>query len=691
MKVSLEWLKEFVPIRLPVEKLCERLAMGGLEVVRVEKKDGDTILEIEVTPNRPDLLSHIGIAREIAALTRARPKFPKIPYTVPRKPYAAKLPLRISVQDKKGCLRYIGRLFDNVQVGPTPSWMKERLERLGLRSVNNVVDTTNYVLLETGQPLHAFDYDKIEGGDIIIRSARRGETLATLDGESRTLQEVDLVIADSKKPIALAGVIGGKETEIGPDTKRVLLESAYFDPVRIRRTSKRLGVSTESSYRFERSVSLEGVKQGSDRVALFLMKWADASLVASLDHGQKSFPSKRIQISLQGLEEILGVSLSSSRTRALLSSLDCRVSTKGRSFQVTPPLFRRDLKEMVDVAEEVGRLLGYDQIPVTVPIRERVSLEKEIDPAGDVRRIEKQIKDFLVSQGLFEVVTYSLLSKTLLKTAMFGPEGGGLTKNRFHELLDEVEYGIRIKNPVSLEQEVMRPSLIPRLKEVAAYNHHRQVEGVAIFEIGPVYQKNKNAYTERKQIGILLSGVKSGDWNTKPSPYNYFDIKGTCEALVKMLNPFAEIHYRPIVDRAPGYPANWLLVGNQTLGSLRGAEKTCVAELDLEALVSVAAGVKKYAPLPKYPFVHRDISLIVKENFASEEIMQIIRTEGGSWVQEVSLFDTYSDPRIVPEGCRGLAYRIEFLHPDRTLTDEEVNEKYKSILEALKKHSAQVR
>lgn len=698
MKVSLEWLKDFVAIQMPLAPLCDRLTMGGLEVIGTEKKGSDTILEIEVTPNRPDLLSHVGIAREIAVLTGARLRFPKTQHAVRSTPayafasarqsrlwrtrHVKKLPLRISIQDKKGCLRYIGRLSDGVQVGATPPWIRERLERLGLRSVNNAVDITNYVLLETGQPLHAFDYDKIEGGAVIIRSARQGETLLTLEGRKCTFEKGELVIADASKPIALAGVVGGKATEITRETTRVLLESAYFDPVRVRRASKRLGSSTESSYRFERGVSLEGVQTGSERAQSLFERYTKAFLVApAIDQGKKSFPKRTVSVSFQELDGILGLCPKVSHVRSILSSLGCRVGTSKKALRIIPPPFRQDLKDTVDVAEEVGRIFGYDRIPTTAPLRERVPVEKETVPADAARITGNRIRELLVSQGLFEVVTYSLLSKALLAREVFDLEASA----------------IPIRNPISLEQELLRPSLIPRLIEVAAYNHHRKVGGVPIFEIGPVYEKQGNAYRERKKIGILLSGIKPGNWKEKPSPYDYFDLRGKCDALVKSLNPSLMITYQAVVDRK--VPAMELWAGGKPLGILKGLaspdtfgirEKLFVAELEFSELLSLASSAK-FTPLPKFPSVRRDISLIADRRIPSEALVRLIQTEGGEWVEEITLFDTYADSRIVPEGSQGLAYRIGFRHPDRTLTDEEVNGKYQAILEALKRLGVRIR
>lgn len=683
MKVSLEWLREFTPVRLPVAKLIDRMAMGGLEVVGVEKKGTDTVLEIEITPNRPDLLSHVGVAREIAALTGTTLKLPRPFLKTPRQKTGSP---GIVIEDKKGCLRYIGRLLEGVRVGPSPSWLASRLERLGFRSINNVVDITNFILLEEGQPLHAFDHDKIAGGKLVIRTARRGEKLPALDEVTYFLEPGDLVIADRDKPVALAGIIGGKGTEVSLGTRRVLLESASFNPARVRRTAKRLGITTESSYRFERGVSLKGVARGSERAAELLIKETGAEQTGVSDLGEKLSPKRTISLSLRELEVTLGIACPKAKTKKEFIALGCRVSAGTDILRVTPPPSRLDLKEPVDLVEEAGRLLGYDRIPATVPVSERTAVGEGRSPLDPKRAVETHIKELLVSQGLFEVVTYSLLSRTLL--GAFGADPSA----------------IAIRNPVSLEQELMRPSLLPRLVEVAAFNHRRKVEGVPIFEVGTVYQKEGSRYRERKKVAILLSGKTSGSWRTQSTLYDYFDLKGRCEALVKAFHPSPKFIYSSVSAPFFSGPSQTLCVDSpgQKIGILGELSpsvlsffdvkgKMAVAEIDLEDFIRATSVSKTYTPLPKHPSIRRDVALIVGEECTSEELTRAIREAGGEWVKDVSLFDTYSDPRIVPKGSRGLAYRIEFLHPHRTLTDEEVNEKYQAVLDALTQLGAQIR
>lgn len=367
MKVSVNWVKEYVEFSASPAELAEKLTMAGVEVEAIEKVKGDTVFVCEVTPNRPDCLNMIGVAREFSALLNKTLRIPSTGHLrFPRKPAP------VTILDKMGCLRYIGTLVKGVKIASSPPQISKRLEAVGLRTINNVVDITNFCLLETGQPLHAFDYDKLMGGRIIVRRAREGERITTLDGEERTLDSSILVIADQERPVAIAGIIGGKETEVTTSTKNILLESAYFDPVWIRQASRRLGISTDSSYRFERGVDREMVKGGADRALSLMMRWAGGRIT----HYRDVYPGKnkfnktngKISISIPEVNHFLGAQATQRQCIRILSRLGCHVvpQVKDRLF-VQPPSFRSDLRQKVDIMEELARIFGYDRLSMSIP------------------------------------------------------------------------------------------------------------------------------------------------------------------------------------------------------------------------------------------------------------------------------------------------------------------------------------
>ncbi|MBI3088246.1 MAG: phenylalanine--tRNA ligase subunit beta, partial [Candidatus Omnitrophica bacterium] len=362
MKAPIEWVKEFVAVRLPAEELAHRLTMAGSEVVGISRAGGEPALDFEITPNRPDCLSIIGIAREVAAITGQKLKLP--PRTSSLEP---RTPLRIRIEDRKGCRRYIGRLIEGVRLGPSPSWMQKRLEACGLRPINNIVDITNYVLLEYGQPLHAFDYRRLAEGTILVRRARANEKLAALDGNAYSLSSEDLVIADATRPVAVAGVVGGQDSAVNEHTTTMLLESAHFDPLIVRRTARRLGMATESSYRFERGVDPAGVGLASWRAAQLIIEIAGGREVGVKDVGERT--TKRTVMNLESarLQGWLGASVPPSRVKRTLESLGCAVRPSRGGWRITPPTFRRDLQQDVDLIEELARVVGYERIPGTLP------------------------------------------------------------------------------------------------------------------------------------------------------------------------------------------------------------------------------------------------------------------------------------------------------------------------------------
>ncbi|MFH1645145.1 MAG: phenylalanine--tRNA ligase subunit beta, partial [Candidatus Omnitrophota bacterium] len=442
MKISYKWLREYVNTKIRPQKLADILTMAGLEVTAYEQVAGDDIFEIEITPNRPDWLSHIGVAREVAVLQGKVLDIPEVSVA-----QEVKESVKVTIKDSEACPFYSARVISDVKIGPSPKWLREKIEAVGLRSVNNVVDITNFVMLETGQPLHAFDLAKLSEKEIFVRNARKGEKLLLIDGTQKDLTERSLLITDGKKPLALAGIMGGKGSEIGNSTKDILLECAVFNPYGIRKTVQELGVASDSSYRFERGVDPGAVSYSSDRAA---------SLIADICKGKiglsKTAGSSEKKISFVSLEcakanEALGTDLSSAEMRRILKGLGFDV--KGSSFlEVKVPSYRIDVEREADLIEEIARVYGYDNIPLSVP---EIVVTDEKPDIKDARKKKDIVKDVLRAAGYCETITYSLVSKDIIKKARI-PEQGL----------------INIRNPLSKEQEVMRSSLFPGALKVVS-------------------------------------------------------------------------------------------------------------------------------------------------------------------------------------------------------------------------------
>ena len=413
MKVSFTWLKEYVPCGLSPEKLAHRLTMAGMEVKKIEQRGHDAVFEIEVTPNRPDCLNLLGIAREAAAILKTTVRVPKITKIV--KP---KMRCDITVDDRHGCQRYIGTLMTGVRVASSPSWLKNRLASVGIRPVNNIVDITNFCLLETGQPMHAFDYNSLGGKKIVVRRARQNEKIVTIDGQERTLGSSVLVIADSNRPVAIAGVMGGKETEVTERTADILLESAYFDPVLTRRAARSVGLSTDASYRFERGVDFEMVARAVDRAVSLITQIAGGSVSAYTDTvtGKQKKAARPIGITLAEINGLLGSHLGITQCGSILRKLGFSVTARASGrLTAVPPSFRDDIKQPVDIVEEIARIIGYDNLPVRLPVI-------KANAVADKRRdFSRSIKNALVRIGFDEAIGYSLVAGTALKKCRLSP------------------------------------------------------------------------------------------------------------------------------------------------------------------------------------------------------------------------------------------------------------------------------
>jgi len=671
MKISYEWLREYVNTKVSPETLANWLTMAGHEVSLIEHNKGDVVFDIEVTPNRPDCLSHIGIAREISAATGkpfkfARAKLLKAPQE--------KRGFRIVRENKAMCPFYTMRVIRNIKVAPSPQWIAKKISSIGLHPINNIVDATNFVLFETGHPLHAFDLDKLSGNEIIIRNARANESIVTIDDIERKLKPNMLVVADKSRPVAIAGIMGGKDSAITGATKNILLESAYFDPISIRRTSLALGLSTDSSYRFERGTDLENVVPSSNRAASLICDIAKAGIGGFLESADKAQSPAKINLRVPYLNKILGTSLKPAEIRHILARLGYRV--KGVSvLEVIPPSYRSDTTREADLIEEVARIYGYDNIN-SVPAS--IITTCQDDNLKDFIAKRNAAKETLVSSGFNEVVSYSLISKDLLKDMLWTDEGF-----------------IKIKNPLSKEQEIMRPSLLPGIIKASAYNTSRQVYDIKLFELSNIYFKEAKEYREEPYLALALY-AKANTLNQKGIlEQGFFRLKGVILNLAKTLG-VKNLKLEKITSNLLDEDRSIAVLSGSVMLGLMGRLKDnitavfgitgslFVAEIDFRQLVLSAHPERYYKPLPRFPYAYRDVSFAIGVLVEYKEIEALIKRVGGNLVEEIELLSEYRGKQI-EAGKRSLAIRVIFRSKDKTLTEEEIGSADAAIRSGIEK------
>ena len=636
---------------------------------------GDTILDIELTPNLAHALSVTGIAREVAALTGQALRLP-----APREEGTgapAEAQATVEIADPDLCARYIAAIIRDVEIGPSPFWMQRRLTMAGMRPINNVVDITNYVMLEVGQPLHAFDLDllrpKEPGGlpAIIVRRARPGERMVTLDGVERTFDEQMLLIADGAGPVAVAGVMGGQESEVTPQTRNILLEAANFDYLSVRRTSQLLKLSSEAATRFGRGLDPELALLGAVRATQLLREYAHGQVARGLIDVYPAPPERPvIDLAPQEVERLLGVALSTERIQAILESLGFGVASTGRGvLEVTVPTHRRDVRLTADLVEEVGRIYGYDNLPDTLMADELPPQQRNLPYI-----LTERVRDILVGCGLQEIITYSMTN--IESVARLTPGEPPPNPTSF----------IRIANPLSQERNLMRQTLQDAMLQTLAST--LRVAGRALlFEISRVYLPKPGQLLpdEPRRICIGLAGPRGPRvWGCDPSqPLDFFDLKGIVETLLARLG-VQDATYEPLESPTfqPGRAAT-VRVGEQVLGSLGEVDpqvrdafdlppvRTCLAELDLEAILDLAVQLRQMEPISRFPAVTQDLAIIVDETVPAARVLELIRQGGGELLRQAVLFDVYRGEQI-PAGKVSLAYALTYQAPDRTLTDEEV-------------------
>jgi len=678
MRFLLSWLKEFIELSVPPETLAERLTLGGLEVTRLEKMDGDWLFEAEVTPNRPDLLSHLGIARETAAILGRSFRFPRWLSREFRLPEGDPGPaFPVTLEDSQGCQRYIGVVIERVRVSPSSPEMARRLEKMGLRPVNNIVDVTNLCMLEMGQPMHAFDLESLEGSQIRVRRAKPGETLVTIDGMKCLLSPEQLVIADAKKPVALAGVMGGQATQITERTKRVLLESAWFQPSLIRRSARIAKLSSDSSYRFERGVDPEMVPLAALRAARWIARLSGGAVRRTIsDTGESPVSRPRIPLKPRKAQEILGVKISSGQQRRFLEHVGCKVQGSGRGWSVGPPSWRPDLKIAEDLYEELARLSGVDRCPPTLPPLPRRPLQSAV--AEDPRfEQEMQVRRLLVAAGMEEIMTYSLLH----------PDDHGKAKTLVGRGI------VELKNPLSLEQAVLRNTLLVGALQAVSRNLNRKTdESFRFFEIGSVFgttlEGSSGNPTETRMLGLLVGGIPAPAWGQPRQALGIFHLKGILQLLCERLGIESEQEIgSEILLKQSGKTIGW--AGSVNPGVAAAYEipeqvPLAYAELEMDSLPARSEAQRKVELLAKIPPAQRDLAIVVSEQVRHAQLWAAIREAGRPLLKEVALFDLYQGKQV-PAGKKSLAFRLRFSDGDRTLTEAEIQSTHQKILDQLQK------
>ncbi len=626
----------------------------------------DVILDLEVTPNRGDCLSVIGISREIATLTSYHLRVP--PSFLRKGKMGPAHLMNIQIQDPDLCPYYSARLIRNVKVESSPLWLWRYILISGGKPINNIVDITNYILWEMGQPLHAFDYSVLKERKIIVRRAKKKEILITLDGVKRELSEDMLVIADSTSAVAVAGIMGGENTQVQSYTQDVLLEAAYFNPVSIRRTSRRLGLATEASSRFEKGVDPLMVRKALDRASLLIQEIAGGKMEQGLwEEGKVPWRKREISFRPSRARRILGNRITSPQMKKILTRLTFGVEG-GRIWKVWIPSFRSDIRREIDLIEEVARVYGYGRIGAELP-----PLGDGEPPEDQEERIRGKIRQILKGLGFFEVIGVSFSSEDIFKKAHL-----------------PLKMGIRVRNPLSSQQEILSSHLFPHLLEIASYNLNQGESHLRIFELDDVFQKVPNLKEKLTLGGLILE-----------SNFDFLSLKGIAQTLLEGLNiegvefiscscPYFSFKERVLIKKEGLIMARLGRLSRDLADGFEVPSSIYLFEFEVNSLCSQSRPVQRFRPLPRFPALERDLSLVVKEEIPAQKVRDCIIESAGKWLEEVKLFDLYRGGSI-PAGYKSLAYSLTFRSPRRTLTDNEVDRVQQRIIHSLKKLGVSLR
>ncbi|MGI8383119.1 phenylalanine--tRNA ligase subunit beta [Robertmurraya sp. P23] len=640
----------------------------------------DQILELGLTPNRADCLSMLGVAYEVAAILGREVKLPKPEVTSTSEKASDYISVTVDAPEDNPL--YVAKVIKNVKVGPSPLWMQTRLMAAGVRPHNNVVDITNYILMEYGQPLHAFDYDRFGSKEILVRRAHQGESMTTLDDTKRTLTTDHLVITNGKEPVALAGVMGGANSEVEAGTTTVLLESAYFVGAPIRKASKDHGLRSEASARYEKGVDPNRVRAAAERAAELLALYANGEVLeGSVEADALKVEPAVVSITLEKINGVLGTDISMDEVKDIFARLQFTTSVEGNEITVTVPTRRGDITIEEDLVEEVGRIYGYDNIPKTLP--KGASTPGKLSDYQKKRRI---VRRYLESAGLYQAVTYSLTNEA--KATQFA--------------LDNRE-PVKLAMPMSEDRSVLRLSILPQLLEVVKYNSARQNDSIALYETGAVFlaTEQDKLPEEKEHLAAAITGLwHQQPWQGEKKVVDYYVLKGVLEGLLARLGLTGRVEFRQatVEGMHPGRTAD-LLLDNEKIGFVGqihpnvqkelDLKETYVFELSLKALLEAEIAPLRYESIPRYPSITRDIALVVDKEVVAGKISDIITEAGGNLLKDVSVFDLYEGDRL-EEGKKSIAFSLRYYDPEKTLTDEEVTKAHEKVLHAVEEQAGAV-
>jgi len=659
MKVLLSWLQDYVDIEHSAQEVAEILSNVGLPYEGIEFIGDDAVIDVEVTSNRGDCLGYIGIARELAAATGKDLKLPKIELAESQK--SATERAGVEICEPGLCPRYTARVIESVSVGPTPDWMRKRLEAVGIRSVNNVVDATNYAMMETGQPPHAFDYAKITGGKIIVRRAVAGEQIVSIDGSKCPLTADMLIIADAKNPVAIAGVMGGLHTEVSDATTTILLEDAFFDPVSVRTTSRKLAIASEAAFRFGRIVDIENIDRASQRTAQLIIQVAGGSVAKGvIDAYPGKHKPKQATVRLERLKKLLGIEVPAEEVMRILAGLGFEPKKNGEQITCVVPAWRSDVYREADLIEEVARVYGYDKVPA----ENKITIE--VAPVDNRQKTIDAIGTYLTGCGFYEAVTISFVDAGTAE--LFAAQG-----HKGH---------LAVKDVTRTGTNLLRQSVLPCLFGVIKSNYNVGNTQCRVFEIADTYVPAQAGKLPVEKTRLAIS-----------CDSDFRDIRGVIEGLLRNIAPDIFVKFEPA-------EINWaqagarIVAGSETIGVVGMASQNvldkfdfkdtnlCGAELDLECLLSLRRGPTKVKQLPKFPAIKRDLSLVVNEDVPWVDITAAINSKAPAELEELQFVDIFRG-KGVPEGKKSVTLSLVFRNTDGTLTHEAVDGFEKAILNEL--------